>query len=361
MIRWGIRSQERRDQFDWSSAYLKDRGLQKLWRVATFASTIALAAQPVMLLWSPVGPVTPAGTVVCVVASALAVAGALLWLSHWPTRGQSLIFSAIATASIAGTCLALSNPYSGLMGCVTFGVLGGFVAYFHSLDEVVGIVGVAAVCATILAVRLIASTGDVALAAAALITVAIVNIGVPFGVQSLVHSLRTDLRGSDRDPLTGLHNRRSFGRSAYELMMRHRGEARFLVVTMIDLDNFKHLNDTFGHAAGDEALIGVGAALEENCRHSAVIGRAGGEEFVIADIHAEPEPVRGAELLRQAIADTPARVTASIGTASAPLGSSLRGRTQLIDDLVQAADAAMYEAKRAGGNQVRHSQYRLPQ
>lgn len=354
---WGARRHGgQQDQFDWFSAYLDDRGLQVLWRAATGGCTLILAALPVALLWSPVGPDTRAGILMSVVAAVLGTAGALLWLARWPTRRQSLLFSLTSITAIATTCLVLSNPYSALMGCTTFAVIGGFVAYFHTLDEVLVTVGVAAVCAAVLVTRLVAQTGDVALAIAALLTVVILNVGVPFGIQSLVHALRTDLRGSDRDPLTGLHNRRSFHQSAYELMMRHQRPGSYLVIAMIDLDNFKHLNDTQGHAAGDAALIGVGEALEENCRHSAVIGRVGGEEFVVADIQSHPEPPDGADRLRRAISAA-AAVTASIGTARASLASP---SGKLIEELIRAADTAMYEAKRAGGDRVCHHRDVLP-
>lgn len=261
-----------------------------------------------------------------------------------------------STATIAAACLSFSNPYVGLMGCTTFSVIGGFVAYFHTRREVVLNGAVAAICAAVLAGRVVAETGDVHLAAAAVAIVAALNIGLPFGVESLVRTLRVDLRSSGRDPLTGLHNRRSFHYSAYELMMRHHGTGAHLIITMIDLDNFKQLNDTQGHAAGDAALIGVSAALEKACRRSAVVGRAGGEEFLIADVARRPAPEAHGEQLRQAIADIPAPVTASVGTASAPLdGDAATPNLQLIDDLIRAADDAMYQAKRAGGNRFCHN------
>ena len=91
------------------------------------------------------------------------------------------------------------------------------------------------------------------------------------------------------------------------------------------------------------------------CRRSAVIGRAGGEEFLIADVAPQPTPEIHAEQLRRAIADLPVRVTASVGTASASLDADTAAPSpQLIDDLIRAADDAMYQAKRAGGNRSCH-------
>ncbi|TGD84707.1 GGDEF domain-containing protein [Mycolicibacterium sp. CH28] len=343
------------DQFDWFSAYLNDRELQTTWRAATFGCTVLLATLPIAMIWSPSGPDTRLTRTVCLAAAGLGAISGLLWLVRWPTRRQSVLFSQVSTVAIAAACLSLSNPYPGLAGCTTFAIIGGFVAYFHTLNEVVLNFAVAAVCSAVLTVRLIAATGDIALAGAAVITVAVLNVGVPFGIHSLVHTLRSDLRLSSLDPLTGLHNRRSFRQSVYELMTRPRSESVHLVVTMIDLDRFKQLNDTHGHAAGDTALIHVSAALEQNSRRTAIIGRAGGEEFLIADVARHPEPANTAERLRQAIADIPAGLTASIGTASTLLDDrSAIPTMQLIDDLIKAADTAMYRAKRAGGNQVCH-------
>lgn len=344
------------DQYDWISAYLYDRGLQRLWRMMIFTATVLLAGSTALMTFSPEGPGTRLTTIICFVTAGMATAAALPFLVHWPTRRQSMVFSLTSTATIAAACLSFSNPYVGLMGCATFSVIGGFVAYFHTRQEMVLNGGVAAVCAAVLAGRVVAETGDVYLTAAAVAIVATLNIGLPFGIESLVRTLRVDLRSSGRDPLTGLHNRRSFHYSVYELMMRHSGTGAHLVIAMIDLDNFKQLNDTQGHAAGDAALIGVSAALEKTCRRSAVIGRAGGEEFLIADVARQPAPEIHAEQLRQAIADTPAPVTASVGTASAPLdGDTAASSLQLIDDLIRAADDAMYQAKRAGGNRCCHN------
>lgn len=356
MVRWATRLWKQQDQYDWLSAYLNERGLQKFWRYATGAFTLAFAALPILLLWSPAGPNHTATTVIAVLTVGVGVGGALLWLLRWPTRRQSVVYSISAGIAIGAMALSMSNPYTGLMGCTIFAVIGGVVAYFHTSGLTMVNLALATVCAAILSYRLIASSGDVALTVASFITVGALNVGVPFGIQSLMQTLRTDLRGSDRDSLTGLHNRRSFHNTVYELMMLDRPRTgSFLIMAMIDLDNFKQLNDTLGHAAGDEALVMVSATLQENCRATAVICRLGGEEFVVADLFDSPNPAKMAERLRGAIARIPFSVTASIGTAGAPLdGYSPRDNLQLIDAMIRTSDMAMYEAKRAGGNRVCH-------
>jgi diguanylate cyclase (GGDEF)-like protein len=350
------------DQFDWISAYLDGHGLLNPWRRISAVFIASFAVQPLIMLWTPAGPTEPVTRAVTIVASAFGVAGATLRLKRWPSRRQSSLWLLIAMAGIAAALLTLSNPYVGLMGCTTFALLGGYIAYFHAAGYVLTNLTVAATCVVVLSYRIIAATGDVALTAGSLIVVVGLNIGVPFGMQSLVHTLRTDLQSSDRDPLTGLHNRRSFNNSAYELIRLHRRTpGAYLTVAVIDLDDFKRLNDTQGHAAGDQALVAVAAALQQSCRATAVIGRSGGEEFVVADIERKPDPAEMAERLCDAIAAMPIQITASIGTSSAPLaGGPITPAMQLIDDLIRTSDDAMYQAKRAGGNQVRHYSPQAP-
>ena len=146
--------------------------------------------------------------------------------------------------------------------------------------------------------------------------------------------------------LTGLLIRRAFYQSAYGLLLRRREGPSYLSVAMIDLDNFKRLNDTHGHSIGDQALVAVGGALRLACPPTSLIARFGGEEFVVADDIAEQ--------LRMAIAAIDFPETASIGIATAPLAASFAPtERELIDDPVNRADTAMYAAKHAGGNQSR--------
>ena len=131
--------------------------------------------------------------------------------------------------------------------------------------------------------------------------------------------------------------------------------ANYLMVMLIDLDNFKALNDTHGHKAGDQALVHTARTLSATADPQAVIARIGGEEFLLATT----APTCTAESLATrfctAIATTPERVTASIGAVCTLLDSTTpTDHDVLLEKLVAAADAAMYSAKRDGGNQVHH-------
>lgn len=344
------------DQFHWFSVYLQDRGLDLPWRLATFVFTLLFAAVPVVMLTSPSGPDTATTRAMAIAASACGLAVSSVWLIGWPTRRQSLNYHAVCCLSIAAGTLALSSSYGALMGCAMFAAIGGLLAYFHALVHVLANFAVAVGCAAIAATRLFADTGDAAVVVASLLLVLGLNLGVPFGIHALVHSLHTELRSSDFDPLTGLPNRRSFFNSVHEMLLERRGERVEVNVTMIDIDDFKRLNDTRGHAAGDEALVGIGAVLIQNCGADAAVGRLGGEEFVIADTASVESHAETVERIRLGIAALPVQITASLGTCGAAIGpGTAADPTEFLDQLIRAADLAMYRSKRAGGNRIHRS------
>lgn len=345
------------DQFDWFTVYLRDRGLQTQWRMATFGFTALLAALPVMLLASPAGPDHTLSRAVAIGSAACGLGAALLWLRRWPTRNQSMIYNFVCSLSIAAMCLAMSTPYSGLVGCCLFAAVGGFLAYFHALSHMLINVGVALLCTAVTAIRMAVDTGDVVLTIGTVLMVVSLNVGVPFGVQSLVHALRTDLRNADRDPLTGLFDRRGFYGAVCELMAR-RSPGQCLNVTMVDLDDFKLINDTLGHAAGDHVLVEVAEVLRATCHPDAALGRLGGEEFVIADIDPLARHAATVERIRSGVAGLPVGVTASFGTCTVTAEpGATRELTDFVDDIIRVADAAMYRSKRAGGDRISHDHF----
>ncbi len=153
------------------------------------------------------------------------------------------------------------------------------------------------------------------------------------------------------DDLTGLPNRALIIDRATQLLARTRRERTEAAAMFLDLDDFKTVNDTFGHAAGDELLRAVAARLSSVLREPDTVGRLGGDEFVVlveSDTRAaHPELVaeRMLEILAEpfqldALEHGPLSVTASIGIAVGTRASS--------DDLLRDADIALYEAKAAG-------------
>ena len=153
------------------------------------------------------------------------------------------------------------------------------------------------------------------------------------------------------DPLTGIANRRQSFKLAERLLASCQRRGAPFALIMLDLDHFKAVNDRYGHAIGDQLLCHAAQALELAVRRQDVVGRAGGEEFVIflPDTGLDAAALV-AERCRQAIAveatERNISCTASLGLAVASYG------LQSLDQLMAQADAALYRAKQQGRNQV---------
>jgi len=157
------------------------------------------------------------------------------------------------------------------------------------------------------------------------------------------------------DSLTGVFNRRHLlilGEQALEQARRYQ---RPLAALMIDIDHFKQINDRYGHAVGDEALKKLAECLQSNLRAADILGRYGGEEFVVLMPETDLETARriaerlceGIRALTIETEHAPIHFTTSIGVA---VFDDARDAT--VDSLIQRADQAMYAAKQAGRNQV---------
>ncbi len=150
------------------------------------------------------------------------------------------------------------------------------------------------------------------------------------------------------DELTGCAVRRVFRQRVEEEIARALRGDRRLSLMMIDVDQFKSVNDTYGHLVGDRLLAAVGAVLRANVRSFDMVGRLGGDEFAIVLPDAQPsEAVALAERIRQSVAvaiEVP--VTVSVGV------SGLDQYVPTVEQLFDDADFALYEVKRAGRDGV---------
>lgn len=168
--------------------------------------------------------------------------------------------------------------------------------------------------------------------------------------------LEADLREmAATDMLTGLPNRRHFlGQLEQEKARVSRAEEKCAAVLMIDIDHFKVVNDTFGHAAGDHVLRHLAALMREDLRKIDTLGRLGGEEFAVILPGADsPAAEIFAERLRKQVAETPAvhdkwtiPLTISIGV------TEIKPDDDGADDALTRADRALYRAKECGRNRV---------
>lgn len=157
------------------------------------------------------------------------------------------------------------------------------------------------------------------------------------------------------DPLTSVYNRRHFFEAA-DKVIHEKLKTRQTTLILFDIDNFKKINDTYGHLAGDQVLKSVMQLTQKNLRRPDILARFGGEEFIIllADTSLEDGRQIVTRLHRdieqtQFLTDSgPIRVTISTGIAEMRPGEQLT-----ISELIQRADQAMYEAKNSGRNQIR--------
>jgi diguanylate cyclase (GGDEF)-like protein len=156
---------------------------------------------------------------------------------------------------------------------------------------------------------------------------------------------------ASRDGLTGLYDKTTFTRLLEDELARQARFGRPVTLILVDIDFFKRLNDTFGHADGDVVLAQVADVISKQARTTDSCGRFGGEEFGVvmpeADVNAGlvlAERIRSG--IERHFADTPYAATVSVGVATGNSGVKA-------EDLIRASDGALYEAKRSGRNCVR--------
>jgi diguanylate cyclase (GGDEF)-like protein len=246
-----------------------------------------------------------------------------------------IYFLAIVATSLrydARICLSV-----GALAVAEYGALWAFAAIRYDLGDPTYAVGVGEHAVIDQITRLILLTAAVVLAYA------------------IVRRAQRLLQLAARDRLTGVYNRGQFDQALAHEVERALRDGQPLTIAVLDLDHFKRINDTLGHAAGDKVLIGIAARLTQGVRSTDIVARYGGEEFAILF----PQTTRDAaavrvEALRALVAALPLRlaggqnlrVTCSAGIAELPTDGS--------DDalLLALADRRLLAAKRAGRDRV---------
>ncbi len=158
---------------------------------------------------------------------------------------------------------------------------------------------------------------------------------------------------ADTDPLTALPNRRSFFSAAEAVLDNGYDATEVHALLVIDADHFKELNDSYGHSAGDIALVAIADILRSSFRETDLICRVGGEEFaVLLKNTSAQQAERLAQRVVDAVAQTPISTDGAIIEYSVSCGVADTSLSYDLKTLFKAADDAMYMAKRQGRNRV---------
>jgi diguanylate cyclase (GGDEF)-like protein len=253
-----------------------------------------------------------------------------------------------------------------LAAVLAIGLLDGLTGIYLSfaLFYLIPIIAVVWACGRTLGLLLagvattVGAASDMWFRAGHLGLVPVWNAGVRFGIFCLVAtvlsrlhtSLENEARLARTDSLTGAANSRWFSEVIERELARAHRYGHDLTLAYVDVDDFKAVNDEFGHAAGDLLLCTVADAIAENVRPSDIVARLGGDEFAVLLPETDVESTAAAFTrirfaLLERLQEKGWRATVSVGIASAD-------ETCGADALISAGDELMYEAKRAGKDRI---------
>ncbi|PIP38032.1 MAG: diguanylate cyclase response regulator [Desulfobacterales bacterium CG23_combo_of_CG06-09_8_20_14_all_51_8] len=153
------------------------------------------------------------------------------------------------------------------------------------------------------------------------------------------------------DPLTGMLNRRAILNHLHKELSRASRHGDLLVIGMFDIDHFKKVNDTYGHKAGDEILIGLSHILSGSIREYDSLGRIGGEEFLmITPMKPGTEPELLFNRLCNIVSESRINTKSGVLSITVSIGVAYANTKSTVDGLLESADAALYRAKSEGRN-----------
>ena len=295
-MRFGIPNTARQllktDEYEWLVSYLTSRGLLRWsrWLVAIDGATIGVTAMLAAL--APPGVLWPYGNLVMVGLAVAGICWSARWLlGRWPSHLESLVLIAAADIGVATACFAHHNLVLGVAATPLFAATGAYIAFFHSTA--------ANICHIVFAVTVVV-TAVVASAfvqgpqwlpvamSKGLIALLLTALVLPF-LRIAYSMFRSSADASAVDSLTGLLNRRGLRQEVAKAEIESPDSPPWTVVA-VDLDNFKAVNDIYGHQRGDDVLVAV-ADLLRRCQvpgtHTLIV-RLGGDEFAMACARQRP-------------------------------------------------------------------------
>ncbi|MGB6182679.1 MAG: GGDEF domain-containing protein [Rhodococcus sp. (in: high G+C Gram-positive bacteria)] len=297
-----------------------------------------------------IGPATgPTGfglVVVLVNAACTAVVGLAWIVGPWPSKRMSLAFVAYADVGLGLVVLLLHNALAVVPLTILFGVASSYSATFHSprvfaVHHTVSL----GVCTAVFARAVTEDPGYVPESAKLMLAltygvlIVMVVFLAPISIYRLQLHQHKDVTAAFFDPLTGLRNRRGLTFAARDLAV---GQSA-LVAMVVDIDDFKKVNDLFGHHVGDTVIRRTAEAIDTAFPSPSITARTGGEEYAVVTSLPVSHVLAMAETLRDGLArGSNFGATLSVGIAA--------GET--VERLLVLADLAMYEAKAAGGDCV---------
>jgi diguanylate cyclase (GGDEF)-like protein len=297
----------------------------------------------------------PGSRILLVAVAVVCFVSTVIWLRHrWPTRTESGILVGIAAVAIPIGTIAPVIPMYGLLGSTAFALVIGYTALFHGPRLLAAILTIAVATLIYLAVRM--ARIDLSLALAAVALMLLLYVFAAFSCRLVVWLTGTEDGADAVEPLTGLLNRDAFYLQTSTLLAsRNRDDDRYLVIAVVNIDSFAAMVAVAGNRGGNRARIAAGQALRETVRRDAILGHVGEAEFLVADCFTTPDASPLIERIRGAIAAAPSGMTVSIGVVSTPLRPLVEHPPhEILDEIVALATTAMYEARRAGGNQARY-------
>jgi two-component system, cell cycle response regulator len=336
-------------------------------RLTTAILTPCFGAIAAVMTLSPEGPNSPTrriivGLIYLSTVPVGIVVGRMhfgkVWRPQRFTRNRPgpIAFVAYADVGLSTVLFTFVAHEAALIGAGLFAIIGVFTAAFTSRSVVVVHVAFTTFVITALAVMTkrqgqYDTAGVIGRWLVLLLGTNATLVMLNAFVRGVQKSFDTQLDNASRDPLTGLLNRRGLELWAEQSLLAHPTRVDFILV---DLDHFKAINDTHGHAAGDEVLIRTSNRLEASLGGDGLLARTGGEEFTVLMTNRDSTAVSHA--IRAAVHDPRDTIPATASVGVATLNFDDIFGSDPIDPLREGprrADIALYEAKRAGRNRVR--------